>query len=123
MITISLGQAAALYSTILLVAGIALWVYTEMSTQRYHRVLGKQFLWRCFYCAYTYLDIEAETVSRCPRCQSYNTREDALEGYVKPRHARQAAEEPTSELTEEVRRNPSHRKRPTGRHRGPRRHR
>lgn len=121
MITLSLGQALLLYSSVLLAGAAAIWAYTEFSTRRTQRILGKQDLWRCYFCAYSYLDEEAETVSQCPRCQSFNAREDAHLGYA---GGPAPALESTPEDSEaRPRRNPSHRHRPGAKKRGPRRRR
>lgn len=119
MIQISLSAALILYSGILGVLIFIIWVYTEVTVRRSYRILEKQFLWRCVFCGYIYLDEEAEAVSQCPRCESYNSTADKLARYVKPRV--KAVEAPVEEETEG--RNTSHRKRPHQRHRGPRRRR
>lgn len=121
MITLSLGQALLLYSSVLLAGAAAIWLYTEFSTRRTQRVLGKQNLWRCYYCAYSYLDEEAESVSACPRCQSFNTREDANLGFAGgPAPVPETA---AADAQERPRRNPSHGHRPRAGKRGPRRRR
>lgn len=120
MITLSLGQALLLYSSVLLAGAAAIWLHTEYSTRRAQRVLGKQNLWRCFYCAYSYLDEEAESVSACPRCHSFNTREDANLGFA---GATAPLPEKALEADARPRRNPSHGHRPRAGRRGPRRRR
>ncbi len=119
MIPIHLTTALALYSGILFFLAIAIWVYTEIAVWRSQRVLEKQFLWRCVFCGYTYLDEEAEDVSRCPRCGSYNSVTDKHARAVPPRHRAEHEAEKASD-TERPRRNPSVRKRPHQRRRGPR---
>ncbi|MDP7640200.1 MAG: hypothetical protein QGG73_10885 [Candidatus Hydrogenedentes bacterium] len=122
MILLELSHALALYSIVLGLLGIGIWVYTEFSMSRPQRHLGKQFLWRCVYCGFSYLDESAERVSQCPRCESYNSVEDE--------NARQASL-PTSgreantntEQDEAKTRNTSRRKRHHQKRRGPRRRR
>ena len=76
MIEISLTTALALYSIILaLIVGI-IFLYTELSVKRPQQHLGEQFLWRCTFCACTYLDESANPISQCPRCGSFNSLED-----------------------------------------------
>lgn len=115
MIELQLTQALAVYSVILAVLVGAVWLYTELSVKRPQRHLGRQFLWRCSFCGCTYLDERAEQLSRCPRCASYNTAEEATGTGPRPSAAREAAE-PQADPG----RNTSRRKR-RGRHRGPRR--
>lgn len=121
MIEISLTAALALYSGIIVAGALAIWLYTEAATQRSYRVLEKQHLWRCTFCAYTYLDEAAEAFSQCPRCQSINTLEDPQARFVPAR----AQPSIPDELPREVpaRRSPSRQKRPGARRRGPRRRR
>ena len=117
MIEISLRTALVLYSSIIGLMALSIWVYSEVTVRRSHRVLEKQFLWRCVFCGYIYLDEGAEDVSKCPRCESYNSTRDKLARYVK------TAAKPAEVVEEEEGRNTSHRKRPHQRHRGPRKRR
>jgi len=121
MIEISLTSALALYSGILALLAAALWLYTEMAVHRPQRGLQKQFLWRCVFCGFTYLDETAERVSQCPRCNSYNS--------VRDKSAREAPVSRSMLEEHDARdtpadgrraRNTSRRKRPHQRHRGPR---
>lgn len=121
MIPIELGQALVLYSTLLalLIAGI--WIYTEFSVRRPQRSLGKQFLWRCEICRLSYLDEIAETLSRCPRCKSFNLLEGAQDEAAAPK--REIIEAGKGASTADGRRNTSRRKRHHQKRRGPRRRR
>lgn len=114
MIQIELPTAIAVYSVVLglLVAGI--WIYTEIFVRRPHRYLGKQFLWRCTYCAFIYLDEEAGQVSKCPQCESFNS--------VGERAVPAGAQHPTNGVHHEQAKGPntSRRKRHHQRRRGPR---
>lgn len=121
MIQISLTYALAFYSTVLGILVAAIWIYTELTVRRHHRFLGKQYLWRCVFCGYTYLDESAEQVSQCPRCASYNSVQDKHARFVVTRTATiEAPHDLTAPAAQEPRRNPSHRKRPHQRRRGPR---
>ena len=116
MIEIELKWALALYSAVL--AGIVffIWLYTEVSVRRPQQYLGQQFLWRCTFCGYTYLDETGDQLSKCPRCESLVAATDA--------HARAVPIAPQlpDEQDKELGRNTSRRKRPHQRRRGPRRH-
>lgn len=76
MIQIEMTSALVLYSGILAALVSMLWMYTEFFVRRPQRRLGQQFLWRCIYCNFTYLDESAERISECPRCRSLNASED-----------------------------------------------
>ena len=117
MIQISLTNALILYSSIIGILALSIWIYSEVTVRRSYRVLEKQFLWRCVFCGYIYLDEGAENVSMCPRCESYNSTQDKLARYVK------SAPKPAEVTQDEEGRNTSHRKRPHQQHRGPRKRR
>ncbi len=120
MIPLNLTTALALYSAVIAGFALAIWVYTEIVTQTARRSLGKQFLWRCTFCGFTYLDEHAESVSQCPRCASYSSWEDKGAREVAPSRGR-AAELAATSGDETKQRNTSKRKRPNQRRRGPRR--
>jgi DNA-directed RNA polymerase subunit RPC12/RpoP len=119
MIQISLTQALAVYTIALGAIVLAIWIYTEVVTRQSHRRLGTQFFWRCVFCGYSYLDEDAEEVSRCPRCDSFVAASDRHAREIQSR--KKTAE--TFEHGEKPLHNPSRRKRPHQRRRGPRRHR
>jgi hypothetical protein len=77
MIEVELTTALALYSVVIGVLVLMIWLYTELSIRRPQRRLGRQFLWRCTFCSCTYLDETAQTLSQCPRCANYNRMEEA----------------------------------------------
>jgi hypothetical protein len=122
VIQLSLGTALWLYSGALLVIVLASWLYTELSVRRPQRALGKQFLWRCCFCGYTYLDESASSLSECPQCGSFNSAGDkrarVVPGEEPPMVPARAAQSGDASS-----RNPSRRKRPGQRRRGPRRRR
>ena len=118
MIELQLTNALALYSILLGALVAAIWVYTEFSVRRTHRVLEKQHLWRCVFCGYIYLDEGAGHVSECPRCNSFNSADDRHARFVRSKRAHSGAEDQAA--TEEPSRNTSHRKRPHQKTRGPR---
>ncbi len=112
-------NALVLYSAGLALVVLGIWVYTEVTTRHTRRALGKQFLWRCVFCGYTYLDEGAEALSQCPRCQSFSSVNDRHARFVKAPPPI-AAEDQTQPAPAKSRRNPSHRKRPGQHRRGPR---
>ena len=119
MIEISLPVALIVYSAIIVAGAFLIWLYTEATTRRAYLVLEKQYLWRCVFCSYVYLDQDAVKHSECPQCHSINSLEDKKARYIPvPKSAKmEAAPQPT----QESRRNPSRGKRPGARRRGPRR--
>jgi hypothetical protein len=115
VIEIELKWALVLYSGILGAIGVFIWFYTELSVRRPQQYLGKQFLWRCTFCGYTYLDETGDSLSKCPRCESLVAATDAQARFV-PVDA--AAQDNTPR---DPGRNTSRRKRHHQRRRGPRR--
>jgi hypothetical protein len=114
MIEIELKWALVLYSGILGAIGIFIWSYTELSVRRPQQYLGKQFLWRCTFCGYTYLDETDEELSKCPRCESFVAATDAQARFVPVDTTSQTVDHDSG-------RNTSRRKRHHQRRRGPRR--
>ncbi len=120
MIKITLTNAIVVYGGILFTIAVIIWIYTEMSSHKYQRDTAKQSLWRCTFCAYTYLDEQAETLSQCPRCESYNSAQDA---HVKAVRQRVKIADGDLPHREKGSPNPSKQKRSRRRSRGPRKRR
>ena len=104
MIPLSVTQALIIYSVIVGGLVLGIWLYTEISVRRPQRSLGKQFIWHCNICGFTYLDDEAQGVH-----------ERGDRGVRKP--------VPPEQHKPEDRSGGSKRKRPHARRRGPRRRR
>lgn len=119
MIEISLTAALGLYGLLIMSGALAIWIYTEVANIQTQKVLGKQNLWRCVYCSFSWLDDALEPISTCPRCGSLNHASDPA---AKPAGPVAIMESPgEDDSAEKPRRNPSRRKRPGARSRGPRR--
>ncbi len=123
MIQITLYNAIILYTGVLAGLAIAIWLYTELKTRRSYRFLEHQFLWKCGFCGYSYLDESSDLISQCPRCQSFNAPEDknVRDPLLVPARRNKDPEPQPDE--QDAQRNPSRRKRPHQRRRGPRRRR
>ena len=118
MIELELTQALALYSAVLFVLIVAIWIYTEVRIIRPRRYLGKQFLWRCSFCGFAYLDEQDESLSQCPRCGSFNSATDKDARAVPL--SKSSTKKPVEEEPAAVQRNTSRRKRHHQKRRGPR---
>lgn len=120
MIALELKWALILYSSVLGAMAAFIWVYTEITVRRPHRYLGKQYLWRCTFCGYTYLDESGDELSQCPRCESYNSAaEERVKLVPTKRHAQEESDQVLAPA-DGPKKNPSRRKRPHQRRRGPR---
>ena len=124
MIQIGLTTAILVYGSVIVIGAVLLYFASELRATRAYRVLEKQFLWRCAFCGFLYLDENAGEISQCPRCESFNTGREAQDKAVNAvkHHLREEVKEVPETEGETPRRNPSHRKRRGGK-RGPRRHR
>jgi hypothetical protein len=120
MIQISLSMALIVYSIIVLVGAFGIWLYTEVTTRRGYLVLEKQYLWRCVFCSYTYLDADAVKHSECPQCHSINSMDDKQARFVPPAGALEQSGEAEA-VQQATRHNPSKGKKKGARRRGPRR--
>lgn len=120
MIQLTITQALALYTFLVGSLAVSIWAYTEFSVRRPQRALGKQFLWRCTICGFTYLDDRAEEMSECPQCGTLLSATDKGAREVITADGNTVPNE--TEEKSEVRKG-SKRKRPHARRRGPRRRR
>jgi phage FluMu protein Com len=121
MIEMNLSTALAFYGALIMAGALALWFFTEITVQRVHTLVSKQNLWRCAFCAFSYLDEEATQHSTCPRCASINSATDKHVREVQTTTA--PATDVSAETPDAPRRNPSRRKRPGAQNRGGRRRR
>ncbi len=125
MIQITLTTALFLYGAAIICGVAMLYIVSELRARNVYRILEKQFLWRCAFCGYLYLDEDALSISQCPRCESFNTVGDAQDKAVRVARQRILPHDPvTADQSDEEapRRNPSRKKRRQS-HRGPRRRR
>lgn len=118
MIEISLPAALILYSAIIVAGAFAIWLQTEVVTRKAYLVLEKQYLWRCTFCSYIYLDADAVRHSTCPQCHCINALDDKQARYIPTAKSLQVVEEVGEGQVS--RRNPSRGKRPGAKRRGPR---
>ncbi|NLN93059.1 MAG: hypothetical protein GX130_07125 [Candidatus Hydrogenedens sp.] len=125
MIQITLGTALLIYGTLIIVGFAVLSILGELRATGVYSSLEKQFMWRCIFCNFLYLDEEAVTLSQCPRCGSFNKSREAQDETVSASREQWAPETPQgpADPAEMPRRNPSRRKRPGQTRRGPRRRR
>lgn len=78
MIKIEFSLAIALYVILVLCSIFISWMIVDKK----RNLPGpsspeKDFFWQCGTCTYVYIDTTHGTISTCPRCGSYNKREEA----------------------------------------------
>jgi len=110
-----------MYSVVVGLLVLGIWLYTEISVRRPQRALGKQFIWHCTICGFTYLDDEAQNLSECPQCGTLISIAD--QGVREGQRPPPAPVVPPEKDKSEERAGGSKRKRPHARRRGPRRRR
>lgn len=81
MINIDFVLAIGLYLLLVLLLVCLSWLVFEyrIKTKGVIRLLPKRNIWYCSICSLTYIDKDSE-ISICPRCKSYNKREEKERG-------------------------------------------
>ena len=68
--------AIAIYLVLILLVFLVLWIFSERRAKSSSVASSKDFFWQCDVCTYIYVDSKHRIVSQCPRCKSYNKREE-----------------------------------------------
>ena len=76
MIKIEFSLAVALYIVFTTCLVFIFWMIAEKKKIQGTIALEKRFFWQCAICTYVYVDSTHDTLSKCPRCGSYNTKEE-----------------------------------------------
>jgi len=79
MIKIEFSLMVALYLILTMCIILILWMISEK-----RKILGlfssdRSFFWQCNICTYVYVDSRHSMLSQCPRCGSYNKKEESTE--------------------------------------------
>jgi len=78
MIKIGFSLAVALYLILTVWLVLILWLVSEKRRVSETFPSEKNFFWQCNICTYVYLDSKHNTISQCPRCGSYNKKEEEV---------------------------------------------
>lgn len=76
MIHIEFSLAIALYLILTVCLILIFWMAFEKRRIFKPLISDKRFFWQCDICMYVYVDTKHNTLSQCPRCGSYNKKED-----------------------------------------------
>ena len=76
MIKIEFSLAIALYLILTVCSILILWMYLERKRVLESFSSEKRFFWQCDICTYVYVDSKNNIISQCPRCGSYNKKEE-----------------------------------------------
>lgn len=79
MIKIEFSLAIALYLILTVCLILVLWMCMEKKRVLSSFSSEKRFFWQCDICTYLYVDTRHNIISQCPRCGSYNRREEIAE--------------------------------------------
>ena len=74
MIKLDFSIGISLYLFIFVAGLLILWIISEDKVRKRKFYSEEGFIWHCSICTYTYVDSMHETLSKCPRCGSYNER-------------------------------------------------
>jgi len=77
MIRVEFSLAVALYIILILCLFFVLWILIDRKRDSTGLFSSeKDFFWQCTTCTYVYVDSMHDTISKCPRCNSYNKKEE-----------------------------------------------
>lgn len=75
MINLDFSWAVALSVLFPLALILPAWIYAKKHKER-DLFLDSRFIWFCTICSYTYVNTKEDAISTCPRCGSYNKRQE-----------------------------------------------
>jgi len=78
MINIEFSWAVALYITFTAVAFLVYWFVFDRVKKLPNRSLSERSVWQCSICTQYYIDSKNSGISVCPRCGSYNKKQNNL---------------------------------------------
>ena len=79
MIKIEFSLAIALYLVLIICIIFICWIIIESRKDRPGLFSSERdFFWQCDTCTYLYVDSKHAVISQCPRCGSYNKKEETL---------------------------------------------
>jgi hypothetical protein len=79
MIKIEFSLAVALYLILTTCLVLLIFVFKNKKDPKQFSS-EKNFLWQCSICTYVYVDSRHVNISQCPRCGSYNKKEEQERG-------------------------------------------
>ena len=80
MIKMEFSLAVAVYLILTVCLSLILWMYFEKKKTLKSIYSEKRFFWQCDICTYVYVDSMHNILSQCPRCGSYNKKEEERYG-------------------------------------------
>jgi len=74
MIKLDISMALFLYLFFTVIGTFALWIWLGRGSKFNAFKVGRESVYQCSVCSYVYVDRKNEDFSRCPRCNSINTK-------------------------------------------------
>ncbi|MDP3786605.1 MAG: hypothetical protein Q8R05_03530 [Candidatus Omnitrophota bacterium] len=78
MITLEFSVAAALYLSLVTGIFFVYWMFFERSSASGGESAADRYVWQCPICTYCYIDSRHSAISVCPRCGSYNKKQESI---------------------------------------------
>lgn len=76
MITLEFSAALVLYISLSVLSVLIYWVFFgKEGDKRVNFSMPDRYIWQCSICTFLYVDSKHPSVSVCPRCGSYNSKE------------------------------------------------
>jgi hypothetical protein len=76
MIRLDISQAIFLYLLLSVIGLLILWIFFEERIKFIYFREEDIYVWECEICTYAYVDSINRDISKCPRCNSFNTRRE-----------------------------------------------
>lgn len=74
MIELTTNAALIIYLGLTLAVILTLWLVNHFKSKKRYSIDTRQQLYLCEYCCFVYLELDNQTVTTCPQCQSFNKR-------------------------------------------------
>jgi len=78
MIKLDISQAVFLYLLFSVIGIFILWIFFEERLKFVNFKEEDIYIWQCDICAYTYVDSLNRNISKCPRCDSLNIKNEKV---------------------------------------------
>lgn len=78
MIKIELTLLVALYLIFTVCLILIVWIYFEKRKILRPLSTDMSFFWQCNICTHVYVDTRHSVISQCPKCGSYNKKEEGV---------------------------------------------
>lgn len=78
MIQLDISVALFIYLIFNVVGILLIWLFSGYRKKEMIFTKEEDYLWHCNICANIYIDSKDDIISKCPQCDSFNSRETGL---------------------------------------------